>query len=238
MNYDLYCDVLVGEMDDVMFPVWSAQSEECISLSKKVLLMRVAHDLEDINRLTNDMFEDNIIFEALKLNAHFEDFAKRTEHGYSPSFARFAHNLVEKIDRYENNYSHFEISYDDIYGSCFAILNLYCNIAQSLNHQTDFSTLGQDVSYQQFIQAYHPYQALAIGDVTTLLQISSKKGALSRLGKILTKKDSRELKEEAASRLRELLEDYFVLVMSVTFMKFKTSLKDQRQYSVSSLLSG
>ena len=61
MNYDLYCDVLVGEMDDVMFPVWSAQSEECISLSKKVLLMRVAHDLEDINRLTNDMFEDNII---------------------------------------------------------------------------------------------------------------------------------------------------------------------------------
>ena len=38
MNYDLYCDVLVGEMDDVMFPVWSAQSEECISLSKKVLL--------------------------------------------------------------------------------------------------------------------------------------------------------------------------------------------------------
>ena len=53
MNYDLYCDVLVGEMDDVMFPVWSAQSEECISLSKKVLLMRVAHDLEDINRLTN-----------------------------------------------------------------------------------------------------------------------------------------------------------------------------------------
>ena len=57
MNYDLYCDVLVGEMDDVMFPVWSAQSEECISLSKKVLLMRVAHDLEDINRLTNDMFE-------------------------------------------------------------------------------------------------------------------------------------------------------------------------------------
>ena len=140
MNYDLYCDVLVGEMDDVMFPVWSAQSEECISLSKKVLLMRVAHDLEDINRLTNDMFEDKIIFEALKLNAHFEEFAKRTEHGYSPSFARFAHNLVEKIDRYENNYSHFEISYDDIYGSCFAILNLYCNIAQSLNHQTDFST--------------------------------------------------------------------------------------------------
>lgn len=66
MNYDLYCDVLVGEMDDVMFPVWSAQSEECISLSKKVLLMRVAHDLEDINRLTNDMFEDKIIFKSLK----------------------------------------------------------------------------------------------------------------------------------------------------------------------------
>ena len=226
MNYDLFCESLVGEMGDVMFPVWSAQSEECISISKKVLLMRVTHDLEDMNRLTNDMYEGKLIFEALKLNAHFEDFAKRIAYGYSPAFARFTHNIIEKIDRYENNFSHFSISYDDIYAASYNILNLYCNIAQSINHQTDFSTLGQDVSYQQFLQSYQLYQKQALGNVSVLLQASSKKSALSRLGKILTKKDTTGLEEEATNRLRELLEDYFILVMSVTYRKFKTQSKD------------
>ena len=58
--------------------------------------------------------------------------------------------------------------------------------------------------------------------MSVLLQASSKKSALSRLGKILTIKDTTGLEEEATNRLRELLEDYFILVMSVTYRKFKT----------------